>query len=129
MSTAEGAYRCAECKSWRHLVAWAAALIEGPLDADGDLVRYDYVEDCYLHEDSIHCTKHMSAGIEMFRSGRWCRWWTCDRCGGVGRVGINREYDCMGGLKISEDRWGRRVHRGWLRPEQIPALETSTASS
>jgi hypothetical protein len=46
VSTAEGAYRCAECKSWRNLAAWAVALVEGPLNERGELVRYDYVDDC-----------------------------------------------------------------------------------
>ena len=46
VSTAEGAYRCAECKSWRNLVAWAVALVEGPLNDRGELVQYDYVDDC-----------------------------------------------------------------------------------
>ena len=86
MATVEGAYRCAECKSWRHLLAWAAALIEGPLGADGNLTEYQYVEDCYLHEDSIHCTKHANAPIEMFHKGRWCRYWSCPKCQGRGRV-------------------------------------------
>jgi hypothetical protein len=123
MPTAEGAYRSGECKTWRHLMAWAAALIEGPLDASGDLASYDYVEDCYLHEDSIHCTKHMDAPVEMFHEGRWCRWWACSRCHGRGRVterpgDATRGYPCSGGLKISEERWGGTIHKGWLTPDR-----------
>ena len=132
MATVEGAYRCAECKSWRHLLAWAAALIEGPLGADGNLTEYQYVEDCYLHEDSIHCTKHANAPIEMFHKGRWCRYWSCPKCQGRGRVapdgraiGGERSYECSEGLKVSEDRWGGRMHRGWLPAPEFAALEAS----
>lgn len=127
MSTAEGAYRCAECKSWRHLMAWAAALIEGPLDADGNLARYDYEEDCYLHEDSIHCTRHMDAPIELFREGRWCRWWSCPRCKGCGRIGNNtaeRGYECPEGIQVAASSWGwnGKAHKGWLPAREHAAL-------
>ena len=136
MSTAEGAYRCAECKSWRHLMAWAAALIEGPLDAAGNLASYDYAEDCYLHEDSIHCTKHMDAPIEMFRKGRWCRWWSCPKCRGCGRIGADgrpartgeRGYECSKGLKVSEDRWAGEIHEGWFPASEYAALMAAEAA-
>jgi len=134
MSTAEGAYRCAECRSWRHLMAWAAALIEGPLDANGDLARYDYVEDCYLHTDSIHCTRHMDARIEMFLNGRWCRWWSCPGCRGSGRVGPDgrpaareaRGYECSGGIK-GDGRW--KIHEGWLPAREYAALIVTEAAA
>ena len=120
--TTEGAYRCAECKNWRHLMAWAAGLIEGPLDASGNLTRYDYVDECYLHEDSIHCTKHIDAPIEMFRKGRWCRWWSCPKCQGHRRIGTDRRYPCLGGIKVPDSCWyDGMIHEGWLPPEQVPA--------
>lgn len=135
MSTAEGAYRCAECRSWRHLMAWTAALIEGPLDAGGDLSEYTYIEDCFLHEDSIHCTKHTDAPIERFRDGRWCRWWSCPKCRGWGRIGNDgrpareRGYECSGGLKISEDRWAGKIHEGWLPASKHAALVATEAAA
>jgi hypothetical protein len=137
MSTAEGAYCCAECKSWRHLMSWAAALVEGPLDAKGDLAGYTYVEDCYLHEDSIHCTKHMDAPIEKFRNGRWCRWWSCPKCQGCGRVSAGggpassseRSYECPKGLKGSEDRWAGRIHKGWLPASEHATLVAAEAAA
>lgn len=132
MSTAEGAYRCAECKSWRHLLAWSAALAEGPLDAEGNLISYDYVEDCYLHEDSIHCTRHMDAPIEMFRKGRWCRWWSCPKCRGYGRVGTSglpardNGYRCSGGIKVEDSSgswgWDGTIHEGWFPVSEFTAL-------
>lgn len=134
MPTAEGAYRCGECKSWRHLTAWAAALIEGPLDADGNLASYDYTEDCYLHEDSIQCTKHMGAPVEQFRKGHWCRWWSCPRCRGYGRIGPDgspcREggYQCSRGFKIS-DNWNGKIHEGWLPPAQYAAAAKVNAQA
>jgi len=135
MTTAEGAYRCGECKSWRHLTAWAAAVVEGPLDATGHLIEYTDVEDCYLHEDSIQCTKHPDALIEMFRKGYWCRWWSCPKCRGYGRVGSQgpcREggYQCSGGLKHAEGSWywDGKIHEGWLPASEVDALCASSPS-
>jgi hypothetical protein len=124
MTTTDGAYRCAECKSWRHLMAWAPALIEGPLDERGDLARYDYVEDCGgLHEDSIHCTKHIDEPIEMFLDGRWCRWWSCPQCHGAGRAGQEPyRYRCPGGIE-KPGRYGAvTIHEGWMPAREYAAL-------
>lgn len=134
MATAEGAYRCARCRSWRHLLAWAAALVEGPLDAEGKMIDYGYVEDCYLHEDSIHCTRHIDAPVEMFHQGRWCRWWSCPRCRGWRRVDGNgfpsREtgrysYQCNQGIPATGWHDGL-IHEGWLparRHEELMAAQ------
>jgi hypothetical protein len=136
MTTAEGAYRCAECKTWRHLMAWAAALIEGPLDAKGELAEYGWVEDCYLHEDSIHYTRHMDSAVEKFHNGQWCRWWSCPRCGGKRYTepdfyGDGRRYPCPAGLEVKGGGWwDGKIHRGWLPAREHAALmATETAAS
>lgn len=132
MSTAEGAYRCAECKSWRHLMAWAVALVEGPLNEHGELAAYDYVDDCgVLEEDSIHCAKHIDSGIELFQDGQWCRWWACTRCKGRGRVGENQigapqgGYRCPAGIERSPGSghyWNGKIHKGWFPARQVAAM-------
>lgn len=132
MSTASGAYRCAECKSWRNLMAWAVALVEGPLNERGGLVQYDYVDDCgVLEEDSIHCTRHIDAEIERFQGGRWCRWWSCPMCKGRGRVGendIGGGYGCQGGIEWPARLLGyraRKMHGGWLPAREVAALRSA----
>jgi hypothetical protein len=123
MASVEGAYRCAQCRTHRYLMAWAAALVEGPLGADGELTEYTWVEDCYLHADSIHCTRHIDAPVEKFRDGHWCRWWSCPTCGGKGVTGGSRDYPCNGGLEVKgRSRWDGRLHEGWLPARQYAAL-------
>ena len=127
MATAEGAYRCAECGSWRHLTAYAAAVVGGPLNERGELAAYDSIDECFVHEDSICCTRHMLAPVEMFLGGRWCRWWSCPRCHGKGTVGEGRGYPCPDGIRKDQGiawaggRQGPGIHEGWL-----PAREAAT---
>lgn len=134
MATAEGAYRCAECKSLKHLVAWASALIEGPLDERGQLASYDYVEDTGLQEDSIHCTRHIDAAVELFRGGLWCRWWSCPQCRGtrrVGQNGIGGGYACRGGIQKPpgfDGHWDGKVHKGWLPAREVAELLAAEAA-
>jgi hypothetical protein len=131
LSTPEGSYRCAECKSWRHLEAYAAAVVGGPLDAEGKLAGHDSVEECFLHEDSICCTRHMCAPIEAFLAGRWCRWWCCRRCGGSGKTGHPGDqyrYPCPAN-ESTLLRWPPGIrnrqtngHEGWRPAGQVAAL-------
>jgi hypothetical protein len=129
VSTAEGAYRCAECKSWRHLHAWATGVIEGPLGAKGELASYDYVDECGLQEDSIHCTRHMGAGIEMFLGGRWCRWWSCPKCKGTRRTGEGG-YACLYGIEKppGPGHWDGKLHEGWLPAREVADLLAAEAA-
>jgi hypothetical protein len=127
MATAEGAYRCRECKTWKHLMAWAAANVEGPLDERGQLIRYDYVDDCYLYDDSIHCTRHLDAGVEQFWNGRWCRWWQCPTCAGKQRIGQGGRYPCPYGIRATPGtgHWDGKLHSGWLPAREAEALRAA----
>lgn len=77
-------YRCADCSHGKHLTAWAASTVHGPLGADGELDSHDWEDDYQTHEESIQCTRHPDSAIERLVDGIWCRWWNCIRCGGEG---------------------------------------------
>jgi hypothetical protein len=84
-----------------------------------------------LEEDSIHCTRHIDAGIELFQGGRWCRWWSCPRCKGRGRIGendIGGGYKCPAGIDWWPARSGYRagkMHKGWLPAREVAALRSA----
>jgi hypothetical protein len=118
----EGSYRCAECKTWKHLKSYADAIVDGPLGPDGKVTDYEFVEDYQLQEGSIRCTEHIDALIEWYWKGEWRRFWLCPRCHGRGKIngpGSSREWDCGAGLKIETLLWGG-LHDGWLPASRHP---------
>jgi hypothetical protein len=120
----EGGYRCAECGNGEKLWAWAGANVYGPLAADGsELMEHEAVEEWGIHEDSIQCTEHPGAVIEMFNRGKWCRWWFCPKCGGRGRVAVGEHWKAPDGYECpAKTPWGKRyTHEGWLPVEEHPA--------
>ena len=124
----DGAYRCAGCGHWRNLRAYAAAVVYGPLGADGNLECYSDIDDYEVHEGSIQCTEHPDADVEKFTGGAWCRWWNCPACQGLGRVHVGEYwkvpdgYTCRDGVEIAGKYGPWTMHAGWL-----PAGELATA--
>lgn len=125
----EGAYRCTDCGHGRKLWAWAGCNAYGPLAAEGnELAEHEDVWEWGIHEDSIQCREHPGSMLESFVGGRWCRWWTCPKCRGRGRVHIDEHwkapdgYECSQGLEVAGRYGPRKIHEGWL-----PAEEHATA--
>jgi hypothetical protein len=127
---AKGVYHCAECGHWRNLRAYAAAVVYGPLGADGDLECYSDIDDYEVEEDSIQCTEHPDAALEKFTGGAWCRWWQCPTCQGRGRVHVGEHwkapdgYPCRDGIEVPGKHGPRKIHAGWR-----PAGEFAPSSS
>lgn len=78
------AFRCVVCGHGKCLVAYASAVVYGPL-TDREVDPYT-VHEWDLFEDSIDCTVHPGAIIEGKVRGRYLRWLTCSDCSGSGRV-------------------------------------------
>jgi hypothetical protein len=125
-----GIYRCAECGHGDNLIVWAGVLVHGPLMADGhiDLDNADYMEEDFLHEDSIQCGKHPDGPLEKSVDGQWCRWWNCPRCRGEGRYrktwDVPDGFPCPDpGIFAADGDGRRRVHGGWLViGTEVPSL-------
>lgn len=83
-------FRCADCGHGEFLWAWAGALVEGPLGADGHLAGFEITEEDWLHEDSIDCQRHPGAEIEKLVDDQWCRYWRCPECEGKPRQPWNQ---------------------------------------
>jgi hypothetical protein len=122
----EGGYRCAECGHSGNLRAYAAAVVYGPLGADGQLECYSDVDDYEVHEGSIQCTEHPDAPVEKFVKSAWCRWWQCPTCRGRGRVRVGEHwkapdgYPCPDGTEMADTRGTWKIHQGW-RPVMATA--------
>lgn len=117
-TTETSVYRCVPCGHGRDLMAWAPANVYGPLGADGELAGDTDVWTYGIHEDSIQCSKHPDAMIEMCAGGVWCRWWRCPWCDGDGK-------SCEAGFRPPGAIGRALSHEGW-RPAaelgDLPAL-------
>ena len=124
----EGAYRCTECGHGEKLWAWAGCNAYGPLAADGaGLDEHEDVWEWGVYEDSIQCTEHPGAMLESFADGQWCRWWSCPKCGGRGRVHVGEHWKAPDGYECREKTpWdGRYKHEGWLPVKEHEAAMAS----
>ena len=114
-----GLYRCGECGHGKDLTAWAIVLVYGSLGADGHLADAGYDEEDTLFEDSIQCTRHPDAALDMRIDGQWHRWWNCPLCHGRGKVNVGDGYrayerECpMDGVQQPGGDGKRFVHGYW----------------
>lgn len=127
---AEGSYRCTECGDGAKLWAYAGANVYGPLAASGsELAEHLAVEEWGIHQDSIQCEAHPGATLESFVGGRWCRWWSCPKCHGGGKIKYGqfpeRTTDCGADTPFPRRYIGASgqttVHEGWLPAEEHAA--------